>query len=105
MAVRPRRQRRGPQWTPAIALALQIGPAPQPAGATLRPSDAVLEAAWEAYGPYLLSLADDPSEVWGFRRFATAEGAERPCLTSAPPLPPFTSPRLHRPEGARCPSN
>lgn len=87
MAVRPRRQRRSAApWTPAIHLALTIGPPPQPSDAVPRPSDEVLEAAWGAYGPYLLAGVEDPSTVWGFRRFE-GSGAERPRMYPAPPLP------------------
>lgn len=92
MAVRPRRKRRSSApWSPAIALALQIGPAPQLPGDVPRPSDEALEAAWKAYGPYLLADVKDPASLWAWRRFS-GDGAERPRLYPTPQLPALRFP-------------
>jgi hypothetical protein len=65
MPIRPRRQRRRRvEWSPRVALALTIGPAPH--GARL--DDATLAEAWQAYGVLLLGYRTG-SRLWGFWSF------------------------------------
>ena len=81
MPVRPRRRRRSRvEWSPAVALALTIGPHP---GDPL-PGEATLREAWEAFAPHLLATEAPGRRPWGWWRFdrsvPEALRASRPML-------------------------
>jgi hypothetical protein len=64
--VRPRRQRRRRiEWSPRVALALTIGPAP---GDTT-PTDATLAEAWTTFRPRMLDGYPPSRRPWGWWRF------------------------------------
>lgn len=98
MPVRPRRQRRslGVVWTPAVALALTIGPSPT--GPRL--SDETLREAWEAARPHLLAAVEDPADLWAWRVF-DGPGAERPQLHPVGTVPTSIIPPREEPRCAR----
>jgi hypothetical protein len=90
MPIRPRRPRRsGVVWTPAVALALTIGPDPRPAS----PSDDVLRQAWERHGARLTAehvqrhgQDSRPWAWWYFHPTAPAElRGQRPALIPVGP--------------------
>lgn len=85
MPVRPRRQRRLHfEWSPRMALALSIGPAP---GSAL-PTDAAMREAWEAFGrSYLLASGSPGRRPWAW--WAFEPGVPAPLRATRPELVPI----------------